>query len=81
MGVFDEHLNRQRRLTYFARGPEWAFAIPQGDLGALEDVMRRCSTFWNGVGSLLVPVRADGRIPPTVEGLLRIRPGRGLLHA
>ncbi|MGI8863656.1 MAG: hypothetical protein ACR2JH_04525 [Solirubrobacteraceae bacterium] len=72
--MFDEHLDRQHRLTYFARGPEWAFAIPQGDLDALEDVMRRCSTFWNGVGSLLMPVRADGRIPPTIKGLLGIRP-------
>jgi hypothetical protein len=74
VGVFDEHLNRQHRLTYFVRGPEWAFAIPQGDLGALEEVMRRCSTFWNGVGSLLAPVSRDGRTPTWVHGLLRIRP-------
>lgn len=71
--MFDEHFNRQHRLTYFVRGPEWAFAIPQGDLDALEEVMRRCSTFWNGVGSLIVPVREDGRIPPVVKGLLGIR--------
>jgi hypothetical protein len=71
--VFDEHLNRQHRLTYFVRGPEWAFAIPQGDLGALEEVMRRCATFWNGVGSLLIPVGADGRIPRWVDFLLEVR--------
>jgi hypothetical protein len=72
--VFDEHLNRQHRLAYFARGPEWAFVIPQGDMEALEDVMRRCSQFWNGVGSLLIPATADGRIPSWVEKLLRVRP-------
>ncbi|MDQ2761088.1 MAG: hypothetical protein M3Y17_11850 [Actinomycetota bacterium] len=74
--MFDEHLNRQHRLSYFVRGPEWAFAIPQGDVDALEDVMRRCSTFWNGVGSLLVPVRADGRIsnPELLDLLLTTRP-------
>jgi hypothetical protein len=27
---------------------------PQGDIAALEDVMRRCSAFWNGVNSLIV---------------------------
>ena len=73
-GMFDEHLNRQHRLSYIARGPEWAFAIPQGDLETLESVMRRCSTFWNGVGTVLVPVRADGRIPVSVKWFLRIRP-------
>jgi hypothetical protein len=25
-------------------------------------VMRRCSTFWNGVGSLIIPVTENGRI-------------------
>jgi len=61
--VFDEHLNCQHRLRYLARGPEWAFAIPQGDLEVLEEVMGICSGFRNGVGSLLAPVRADGRMP------------------
>jgi hypothetical protein len=68
--VFDEHLNRQHRLSYFVRGPEWAFALPQGDVAALEDVMRRCSGFWNGVGSLIVPVRKDGRMARQVDDLL-----------
>jgi|GEM_PF-2259783 len=72
--MFDEHLNRQHRMTYFVRGPEWAFAIPQGDLDALLTVMRGCSTFWYGAGSLLVPVRADGRTPSTIRSLLRTRP-------
>lgn len=72
--MFDEHLNRQHRLRYFVRGPEWAFAIPQGDLAALENVVRRCCGFWNGVGSLLIPVRRDGRIPRTVDLLVASRP-------
>jgi hypothetical protein len=72
--VFDAHLNRQHRLTYFIRGPEWAFAIPQGDVAVLEDVMRRCATFWNGAGSLLIPVRADGRMPRSLDILLQTRP-------
>jgi hypothetical protein len=42
-------------------------------LAALEDVMRRCSGFWNGVGSLLVPVRADGRLPRWLDVLLEAR--------
>jgi hypothetical protein len=47
--VRDEHFNRQHRVRYWVRGPEWAFVVPQGDLAALEDVMRICSAFWNGV--------------------------------
>lgn len=72
--MFDEHLNRQHRLTYVVRGPEWAFAIPQGDLAALEDVMRRCASFWNGVGSALIPVTSDGRMPRWAHMLLQVRP-------
>lgn len=71
--MFDEHLTRQHRLNYFVRGPEWAFALPQGDLAALEDIMRRCSGFWNGVGSLLVPVWADGRLPRWLDSYLGLR--------
>jgi hypothetical protein len=41
--VFDAHLTRQQRIRYYVRGPEWGFAIPQGDLAALDDVMERCS--------------------------------------
>jgi len=61
--VFDEHLNRQHRLSYATRGPEWAFMVPDGDLEALEEVMRLCSHFWNGAGTLLVPAGADGATP------------------
>jgi hypothetical protein len=74
-------LDRSYQLSYFLRGPEWAIAVPQGDLDVLEDVMRRCSTFWNGVGTLLIPVRRDGRIPRSIDVLLTTRPvERFLVH-
>jgi hypothetical protein len=69
----DAHLNRQHRLLYSVRGPEWAFAIPQGNFGALEDVMRRCAQVWNGAGALLIPVTANGRIPSVIDRLLDTR--------
>jgi hypothetical protein len=72
--VFDENLNRQVRLTYLARGAYWAFALPDGDIDALQDVMRACSTFWNGAGSLLVPIRKDGRIWPHLDECLNVTP-------
>jgi hypothetical protein len=72
--MFDEHLNRQHRLAYMVRGPEWAFAVPQGSLDALEEIFTICSGFWNGVGSLLVPVTRNGRLPGWVDGLLEVRP-------
>lgn len=72
--MFDENLNRQVRLTYLARGPQWAFALPDGDIDALKEVMRACSTFWNGAGSLLVPVRKDGRIWPHVDECVAVTP-------
>ena len=72
--VFDGHLNRQERLGYFIRGPEWAFAVPWGDREALDDVFIRCAAFWNGAGSLVVPVAADGRIWPQLEAFLDVTP-------
>ena len=72
--MFDEHLDRSHRQTYFVRGPEWAFAIPQGDLDVLEEVMKRCSTFWNGRGALLIPVTRAGRIDSALDDFLDVRP-------
>jgi hypothetical protein len=74
VAAVEPHLNGQHWLSYTVRGPEWAFAVPQGDLEALEDIMRRCSTFWNGAGSLIIPVRRDGRIPEAIDWFLRSRP-------
>ncbi len=36
--------------------------LPQGDLDALDDVMRRCATMWNGAGSLLIGADRNGRV-------------------
>jgi hypothetical protein len=73
--MFDDHLDRQHRLSYVARGPEWAFVVPQGDLDALDDVLRRCSTFWNGAGSLILGIDAAGRWrQPRIDELMLTRP-------
>lgn len=72
--MFDSHLNTQHRLDYMARGPEWAFAVPAGDLDALEEVMALCSGFWNGTGSLMVPVSKSGRFDSNLDDLLEARP-------
>jgi hypothetical protein len=71
--VFEEALNAHRRLRYSVRGPEWAFVIPHGDMDALEDVMQRCSGFWNGAGSLIIPIRRSGWTPSWVDYLLETR--------
>lgn len=71
--MVEEPLNGHRRLRYSVRGPEWAFVIPYGDLTALEEVMRRCSTFWNGAGSLILPIKRSGWNPRSVEPLLQVR--------
>lgn len=79
--VFGPDLNRPHRLSYFVRGPEWAIALPQGDLDALEDVMRRLSTLWNGIGTLLVPVSRSGAIPKGLDTLIDcVPPERFLVH-
>lgn len=71
----DDNLESQQvSIACWWRGPEWAFALPQGDLRALEEVIERCSYFWNGANSLLIPVRADGRVPEYLEPLLEGRP-------
>ena len=70
----DRPENQQVSVTFWWRGPEWAFALPQGDLHALEQVIAGCSHFWNGANSLLIPVRADGRVPRYLELLLEGRP-------
>lgn len=71
--VSDDSLTRHHRLRYSVRGPEWAFLVPSGNLDALEDTMRRCSAFWNGAGSLIVPVDARGRIPAFIDNFLEAR--------
>lgn len=71
--MFDPPETYQSAVTLWYRGPEWAFAIRQGDLAALESVLVRC-TFWNGANSLIIPVRADGRTWPVIQQYLTVRP-------
>jgi len=62
-----------QRISYSVRGPEWGFAIPQGDLDALSEVMAICSHYWNGIGALIIPVNKHGRTPPYIERMLEVR--------
>src|SRR4051812_12415076 len=62
-----------QRISYSIRGPEWGFAVPQGDLDALSEAMAICSRYWNGIGALMIPVSANGRIPPYLERMLEVR--------
>jgi hypothetical protein len=71
--MFEQPEIQQATLSVWFRGPEVAFAIREGDLAALDAVLRTCR-FWNGAGSLIVPVRADGRTWPVIEQLLEVRP-------
>lgn len=62
-----------QRISYSIRGPEWGFAVPQGDLDALAEVMALCSHYWNGIGALMIPVSTNGRIPRYIERMLEVR--------
>jgi hypothetical protein len=72
--MFEPRASHQAGLTFFYRGPEWAIAVRQGDLGALTWAMERCSRFWNGAGTLIIPVRADGRTRSDIADHLDTRP-------
>ena len=72
--MFDTHLNGHHRVSYYAHGPEWAFAIRRGDFDALRDVIRVCSRVWNGAGALILPVAAEGALPRDWERLVQTRP-------
>ncbi len=79
--MFDAPASQQAGLTFFYRGPEWAIAVRQGDMQALAWAMERCSQFWNGAGTLIVPVRSDGRIRADIADHLDTRPVEAcLLH-
>lgn len=67
MPTFAQMPVQQFRLNYTVRGPELAFAVPQGDLDALEEVARHCSNFWDGANSLIVPVSTNGGIPKWID--------------
>jgi hypothetical protein len=76
--VVDSAINERpkvdvQRISYSVRGPEWGFAVPQGDLDALSEVMAICSHYWNGIGALIIPVNKHGRTPPYLERMLEVR--------
>jgi hypothetical protein len=71
--MFEQPEIQAATVSVWFRGPELAFAIPEGDLAALDQVLRSCR-FWNGANSLIIPVRRDGRTWPVVEQLLEVRP-------
>jgi hypothetical protein len=64
---------QQHRLQFALRGPEWAFAIPDGDMAALEEVAAVCCSFWNGANSLLIPIGEKDAIPTDLDVFLDIR--------
>lgn len=72
----------QHRQVFAYRGPEVAFIVPSGDLGALDDVMSGCCGFWNGANSLIVPVDSDGEISiGYLDRLIGVRPiEHSLIH-
>jgi DNA-binding MarR family transcriptional regulator len=72
--VLDSPVTYQVGLSFYYRGPDWAIAVRQGDLESLEWVLERCSQFWNGAGTLIIPVRSDGRTWPIINDYLETRP-------
>lgn len=72
--MFESPASHQVGLSFYYRGPEWAIAVRQGDMDALTWALERCSRFWNGANTLIVPVRSDGRTWPVVSDLLDVRP-------
>jgi hypothetical protein len=72
--VFSTPETYQAGITLWRRGPEWAFAVPIGNIAALEEVAALCCRFWNGANSLIIPVASDGRTWPAIEQLLNVHP-------
>jgi hypothetical protein len=64
---------QQHRLQFALRGPEWAFAIPDGDFAALEEVAALCCDVWNGANSLLIAVDEAGSLSADTDELLGTR--------
>jgi hypothetical protein len=68
-------------LTYDIRGAELAVAIPDGDLGALAEVMQQLSEIWNGPGTLLLVADEAGVLRSGIEdSLAALPPDAILLH-
>lgn len=72
--MFEPPATYQVGLTFYYRGPEWAIAVRQGDMKALTWAFERCSQFWNGASTLIIPVRSDGRTWSVISDYLDDRP-------
>lgn len=54
LDVFDDHLNRRVRSTFYAHGPERAYVIPDGNYDAFEECVGFASEVWNGAGAIIL---------------------------
>jgi hypothetical protein len=71
--MFDRHLNGSQRTTFFAHGPERAFAIPPNDADALSEAVSFASEVWNGAGSLILLVDETGTMTASCEANIPTR--------
>lgn len=65
--MFDDHLNRLARSTFYARGTERAYVIPDGNFDAFEECVGFASDVWNGAGAIILIAREDGTVLPGCE--------------
>jgi hypothetical protein len=68
------------RLSYTVRGPELAVALPQRHEAAFDELTGQLCRTWNGVGTLLLPVDADGDVVGWDQWLPMLRPDFVYLH-
>jgi len=71
--VFDEQLDQVARSTFYARGPERAYVIPDGDYDAFEQCVALASEVWNGAGAVILIATADGIVLPSCERHIKRR--------
>ena len=65
--MFDDHLDRLARSTFYAHGPERAYVIPNGDFDAFEECVGFASEVWNGAGGIVLIATEDGTLLPSCE--------------
>ena len=65
--MFDDHLDRLARSTFYAHGPERAYVIPNGNFDAFEECVGFASEVWNGAGGIILIATEDGIVLPCCE--------------
>jgi hypothetical protein len=65
--LFDDHLDRLVRSTFYAHGPERAYVIPNGNLDAFEECVGFACEVWNGAGGIILIATEDGTLLPSCE--------------